>query len=176
MKILKIVYKFLCFASLFIVIMSIKNTSIVTVTKATNTNPNKNLNLNAMARLINTFRDNDINYPKDTYNGIITGYVANCPACSGKLGCTGKNVLDGTTTYLDQTYGTVRIVASSSNLACGSIVRFNLNSISEETITAIVLDRGVTGTALDLLVDNIDTATAKVGSQRITYDVLRFGY
>ena len=75
MKILKIVYKFLCFASLFIVIMSIKNTSIVTVTKATNTNPNKNLNLNAMARLINTFRDNDINYPKDTYASVCKAII-----------------------------------------------------------------------------------------------------
>lgn len=112
-----------------------------------------------------------------TYNGRLTAYVATCPGCSGRLGCTGQNVSDGTMTYNDSTFGSVFIVASSSNLPCGSIVRFNNNTLSSSgVITAIVLDRGVSGTTLDILVDSVATARSKVGSQSITYDVLRMGW
>ena len=61
-----------------------------------------------------------------TLSGKLTAYVANCPGCSGRLGCNGQNVSNGTTTYQDSTFGVVNIVASSSNLPCGSIVRFTL--------------------------------------------------
>lgn len=112
-----------------------------------------------------------------TLNGKLTAYVATCPGCSGRLGCTGQNVSDGTMTYNDNTFGNVFIVASSSNLPCGSIVRFNNNTLSNTgVITAIVLDRGVSGTTLDILVDSVETARTKVGSSQITYDVLRMGW
>ena len=104
---------------------------------------------------------------------MLTGYAANCPLCGGTLGCTGQNVLDGTTTYQDKDYGTVKIVASSKSLPCGSIVNFSLNN---ENITAIVLDRGVTGTALDLLVESEAYALSNVGRKNISYQILRFGY
>jgi len=150
--------------------------SITNETKTTNSNINKNVNLNAMAKVINNFAMSDINTVLDTYFGKITGYVANCPECSGKLGCTGQNVLDGTTTYYDSTYGTVRIVASSQSLPCGSIVKFDMPSLQENSIIAIVLDRGVTGTTLDILVDSENTAITKVGSRKMNYDILRFGW
>ena len=102
----------------------------------------------------------------------MTAYVADCPLCGGTLGCTGQNVLDGTTTYNDNQYGTVRIMASSTSLSCGSIVQYNYNN---EKITAIVLDRGVTGTNLDLLVSSENEAYS-IGRRNITYDVLRFGW
>ena len=76
----------------------------------------------------------------------------------------------------DEDYGMVNIVASSSNLPCGSIVSFNLDSISDKTITAIVLDRGVLGTNLDLLVESEEYARMYVGGRKITYNVLRKGY
>lgn len=130
-----------------------------------------------MAKVIDNFRYEDLNQVLDSYHGTLTGYVANCPLCSGKLGCTGQNVLDGTTIYSDSQYGNVNIVASSSSLPCGSIVRFKNNGIStEDEITAIVLDRGVTGTSLDLLVDSTETALTKVGRKKINYDILRFGW
>lgn len=173
----KKLYKIICSCVLMAIILCFQNSSITTETKASNDNLNKNLNLNAMAKVVKTFAMEDLNTVLDTYVGTLTGYVANCPACSGKLGCTGQNVLDGTTTYNDATYGTVRIVASSSSLPCGSIVKFkNYTLTTEGSITAIVLDRGVTGTTLDILVDSTATAITQVGSRKISYDILRFGW
>jgi len=138
-----------------------------------NDNSNKTLDLTAMAVKIEEIRMKDIYSPLDTYVGYLTGYVADCPLCGGTLGCTGQNVLDGRiTTYDDVDYGTVRIMASSTSLACGSIVSYMEN---DKKITAIVLDRGVVGTNLDLLVGNVDEAYA-IGKKYITYDVLRFGW
>ena len=141
--------------------------------KTRNNNLNKTLDLTAMALKIDEINHNDLYYPLDTYNGVLTGYAANCPLCGGTLGCTGQNVLDGTTTYQDKDYGTVKIVASSKSLPCGSIVNFSLNN---ENITAIVLDRGVTGTALDLLVESEAYALSNGGRKNISYQILRFGY
>lgn len=137
-----------------------------------NDNSNKVLDLTAMAIKYEEIRMKDLYYPLDTFVGDLTGYVADCPLCGGTLGCTGQNVLDGTTTYNDKQYGSVRIMASSSNLACGSIVTYTLNN---EKVTAIVLDRGVLGTDLDLLVGSLDQAYS-IGRRNITYDVLRFGW
>ena len=86
------------------------------------------------------------------------------------------NIKDGTTTYPDSQYGTVNIVASSANLPCGSIVKFDAPRISSEPIIAIVLDRGVPGNDLDLLSPNYDYAIGTVGRFNATYDVLRSGW
>lgn len=112
------------------------------------------------------------------YRGDLTGYVAHCPACYGTLACKPKYDVykNGVVTYPDTEYGNVRIVASSKNLKCGSIVKFNLKTISSEPIYAIVLDRGVLGTDLDLLVATEDEAIKKVGRRDTTYEVLRFGW
>lgn len=147
-----------------------------TETKTNNSNINKTIDLNAMAIKIEEIKKNDLYTPIDSYNGFITGYAANCPLCGGTLGCTGQNVLDGTTTYQDKEYGEVRIVASSLRMPCGSIVEFQLDTVSSSPITAIVLDRGVTGTSLDLLVENEEYALNYVGRKNITYNVLRYGY
>lgn len=144
--------------------------------KIINENINKNIDLVAKAQKEYEFIANDLYAPIDYYNGYLTGYAANCPLCGGTLGCTGQNVLDGTTKVYDEDYGMVNIVASSSNLPCGSIVSFNLDSISDKPITAIVLDRGVIGTNLDLLVESEEYARMYVGGRKITYNVLRKGY
>ena len=144
--------------------------------KIINENINKNIDLVAKAQKEYEFIANDLYAPIDYFNGYLTGYAANCPLCGGTLGCTGQNVLDGTTKVYDEDYGMVNIVASSSNLPCGSIVSFNLDSISDKPITAIVLDRGVLGTNLDLLVQSEEYARMYVGGRKITYNVLRKGY
>lgn len=144
--------------------------------KITNENLNKTLDLNAMAFKYNEIKMNDKFMVLDTFTGDLTGYGALCPACNGHLGCTGKWVGDGTTTYDDIDYGNVRIVASSKNLPCGSIVTFDAPYISKEKITAIVLDRGVLGNDLDLLVESEAYALKYVGRHKLTYDVLRFGW
>ncbi len=146
-------------------------------TKTYSDNINKNVNLSTMALKADEFKENDIYSIKDTYTGDLTGYVYNCPLCGGTLGCKPSyDISDYKTTYYDEVYGTVRIVASSSNLPCGSIVRIYSSRISEEPTIAIVLDRGVRGNALDLLSESNEYAYNIIGRSVITYDVLRFGY
>lgn len=145
-------------------------------TKTYSNNTNKNVNLSTMALKVEEIKENDIYSAKDTFTGDLTGYVFNCPLCNGTLGCLYKyDITDGKTTYPDETYGEVRIVASSKNLPCGSIVRFNVNRLSSEPIIAIVLDRGVRGNALDLLSKDVEYAL-NLGRVVITYDVLREGW
>ena len=172
-KHLKLSIQIVC---LIIAVMVVVGTSNGDETKVNNNNLNKSLDLRVMALKAEESINNDIYAAKDSYFGDLTGYVANCPLCGGHLACMPKlDVLSGITTYEDETYGSVRIVASSRNLACGSIVRFD-SSIEEEPIVAIVLDRGVTGTNLDLLVGNVKEATKNIGRKKISYDVLRKGW
>lgn len=146
--------------------------------KVENDNINKTINLNTMA--IKVFEANALAKftPKDTFTGDLTGYAYNCPLCNGTLACAPKyNVKDGTTTYDDVDYGKVYIVASSKNLPCGSILRFQSNRVKEDgDVLAIVLDRGVTGTSLDLLTPSEEYASKYIGRSSITYDVLRNGW
>ena len=145
--------------------------------KSYSDNQNKTVNLSTMALKAEEFKENDIYSAKDTFTGDLTGYVFNCPLCNGTLGCKRSyDITDGRDYYDDPIYGRVKIVASSSNLPCGSIVRFSSKRISEEPVIAIVLDRGVVGNALDLLSPNLEYAYNNVGRSVITYDVLRFGY
>lgn len=174
---IKTLYKIICSTVLVGTILCFQNSTITSESSSVNTNVNKTVDLNAMAKVIENFHQTDLSSILDTYYGTLTGYVADCPLCTGYLGCNNQNVLDGTTTYQDAPYGVVRIVASSTSLPCGSIVRFKNATLSPTgEITAIVLDRGVTGTSLDLLVDSVDTAITKVGSKKINYDILRFGW
>lgn len=144
--------------------------------KVSNDNLNKTVNLSTMALKISEFNYDLLYGAKDTYTGDLTGYVYNCPLCNGHLGCLYKyNIMDGTTTYQDKDYGLVNIVASSSNLPCGSIIRFNSERISSSPVYAIVLDRGVLGNAIDFLSESTEYAY-KVGRSSITYDVLRSGW
>ncbi len=161
----------------FVIIFGFNSVSMKKVSsKIDNESINKNIDLVAKAQKEEEFIKNDIYSPIDYYNGFLTGYVANCPACTGYLGCNGQNVLDGTTTYFDDMYGEVFIVASSSNLPCGSIVEFDFPNISSSKIVAIVLDRGVLGTNLDLLVESEEFAINNIGGKLISYNVLRRGY
>jgi len=138
---------------------------------------NRVINLTTMALKLEEDIKNDLYSAKDTFTGDITGYGADCPLCGGTLACKPSYyVKDGTIHYPDLDYGNVRIVASSKNLPCGSIVRFNLSKISSEPVIAIVLDRGVLGNDLDLLVPTNDEANYTVGRNTTSYDVLREGW
>ncbi len=163
--------------SLLIVFVVISSSYVhIMENKTYSNNINKNVNLSTMALKVDEFKSNDIYSVKDTFTGDLTGYVYNCPLCNGHLGCLyNYNVMDGTTTYDDEVYGKVRIVASSKNLACGTIVRFNTDRISNDPVYAIVLDRGVYGNALDLLSEDLNYALT-LGRSTITYDVLREGW
>ena len=142
--------------------------------KVTNNNLNLSLDLNAMAAKVEEDIQNDIYSSKDTFTGYLTGYAADCPLCGGHLACMPSlDVLHGNVNYQDATYGDVRIVASSKNLTCGTVIKFQ--SVSGP-ITAIVLDRGVSGTAIDLLTPTENYAISNVGRSIITYDVIRKGW
>ncbi len=154
-------------------------------TYSTNENINKSIDLSTMALYINKEEEQRANEEAlqtylygslDSYTGDLTGYGADCALCTGRLACTGVDVTDGTDTYTDDTYGEIKIVASSSNLPCGSIIRFESSRVSDEPVIAIVLDRGVLGNDIDLLTPSEDYALRYIGRSKITYDVLRFGW
>ena len=165
-----------CFCLLGLIIIS---TSKIRDFKGTiyNDNINKTINLSTMALKLEEEISNDLYATKDTYTGDLTGYTADCPLCSGRLACAPNyEVLNGTETYPDNSYGTVRIVASSKNLPCGTIIRFNKQNISNDPIIAIVLDRGVVGNEIDLLSNNYEYAVRTIGRSSISYDILRTGW
>lgn len=161
---------------IFIVLVANTSHNIYEI-KIENESINNTLNLSTMALKIIEINNADKYAAKDTFTGDLTGYAYNCPLCGGKLGCMPSyNIKDGTVTYPDEDYGNVRIVASSKNLPCGSIVRFNSDRVANNETFAIVLDRGVSGNALDLLVPDESYASKYIGRSSITYDVLRNGW
>ncbi len=108
--------------------------------------------------------------------GSMTGYAADCPLCGGHLACSNYDVYrNGVVTYPDASYGDVRIVASSKKLPCGSIIAIN-SSLTNEPMLAIVLDRGVGGNNLDLLVASEAEAYKNIGRRSASYSVLRSGW
>ena len=165
---MKVVNYFVRMSIVIFMLIIAKSSSDIKMAVVENDNLNKTVNITTMAMKIMEVED-VIKY--------LTGYAYNCPLCNGTLGCMPKyNIKDGTTTYKDYEYGEVKIVASSKNLACGSIVRFNSSRVGEGEQFAIVLDRGVGGYALDLLTPSEDYASRYIGRSQITYDVLRSGW
>ncbi|MCR5787944.1 MAG: hypothetical protein K6G37_02550 [Bacilli bacterium] len=160
-----------------IAIFIIESSTSKTNAKVENENFNRNVDLTTMSLKVNEMAEDDLFTALDTFTGQLTGYAHDCPLCGGTLACAASyNVRDRRDYYPDKEYGTVKIVASSKNLSCGSIIRFNKPSLSSEPIIAIVLDRGVPGNNLDLLVPTEDYAIRNVGRSTVTYDVLRKGW
>lgn len=174
---MKVVNYFARMILIIFVLVIAKYSSSEKIAMVENDNLNKTVNLTTMAMKIIEVEDTLKYTAIETYTGDLTGYAYNCPLCGGTLGCMPKyNIKDGTITYKDYEYGEVNIVASSSNLACGSIVRFKSDRVGEGDSFAIVLDRGVLGTALDLLTPSEEYAAKYIGRSKITYDVLRKGW
>lgn len=168
------------------VVFGIKSSSYKMETLSSNENVNRSVNLSTMALYINKEEEQKANEEAlqkylwgslDSYTGDLTGYGAFCPMCSGRLACMSNlDLSNGKTYYDDKTYGSVQIVASSKNLPCGTIIKFEAVHISENPIIAIVLDRGVLGNDIDLLSPSEEYASRYVGRTKITYDVLRMGW
>ncbi len=176
-KILRSIKKVVELFLLLLVVVFVESSSNKKDNKILNDNYNKAIDLSIMALKLKEDIANDLYSAKDTFTGDLTGYSADCPLCNGHLACLPNYyVLDGTDTYQDMSYGNVRIVASSKNLACGTIIRFNSAHISNEPVLAIVLDRGVLGNDIDLLTPSEEYALRYVGRSVITYDVLRSGW
>ncbi len=174
---LQSIWKFVQLAVIVILVIVVDSSNTEVEMKVVNDNYNKSIDLATMALKLKEDIANDLYSAKDTYTGDLTGYTADCPLCSGRLACLPNyNVLSGLDTYNDISYGNVRIVASSSNLACGTIIRFNKPNIATDPIIAIVLDRGVLGNDIDLLTNNLEYAYSSIGRSTITYDILRNGW
>lgn len=163
-------------ALLVLLVIFVESSNNIKETKVLNDNVNKSIDLATMAMKLKEDIANDLYSAKDTFTGDLTSYLPTCPLCSGRLACLPNyNVLNGTETYQDISYGNVKIVASSKNLPCGSIIRLNKSKLADEPVLAIVLDRGVLGADLDLLTSSMDYAKM-VGRSTVTYDVLRNGW
>lgn len=184
----KFIY-FLNIIKLFIIVIALlclKSSSSKTQIFSANENINKSIDLSTMAIYINKEEEEKANEEAmqkylwgvlDSYTGDLTGYGAYCPLCTGHLACMSSlDLSNGRTTYEDKTYGEVRIVASSKNLPCGTIIKFDSKIISDGPVLAIVLDRGVLGNDIDLLSPSEQYAADHVGRSKITYDVLRMGW
>lgn len=134
----------------------------------------------------------------ETYTGILTGYGPDCVGCgnfnTGKVSTsTGyhiANIVDGkiepafTITYNDSEFGEVRIVAADDDIPFYSIVRITVPDW-DESVTAIVLDRGSTVgfdncrsdrgclTNFDLLYASESESLGK--TQNVKFEILRSG-
>ncbi len=164
------------FSALFMLQKNTYNNSILAV--ALNTNLNKVLDSKIIENSQNEIYNEGLYNTMYSFTGDLTGYAGDCPLCSGYLACPPRtNVLEEGIYYDDSTYGTIRIVASSKSYPCGTIIRFNVNKLSDEPIIAIILDRGVGGNDIDLLTDSEDNAIKSIGRVRSQeFEVLRQGW
>lgn len=167
---------------LLIFIFSIKNENVVKteLTVAMNDSNNRVLEKRIIEKSQNNLYQKSIEDPESLYkfNGELTGYSGDCPLCSGYLACPPRtNVLKSGIYFDDKTYGKIRIVASSKNYPCGTILKFKVNKISKDPIIAIVLDRGVSGNTIDLLTDSEASALKNIGRvKNLNFEVLREGW
>ena len=176
-KIIKILSYSVKIMMFITVLFVIESSSTKVQGKVENENLNKNVDLTTMALKVSEMAENDLYTAIDTLTGSLTGYSHDCPLGGGTLACAPSyNVRDRRDYYPDKEYGVVKIVASSKNLPCGTIIRFNQPRISQDPIFAIVLDRGVPGNNLDLLVETEEYASRYIGRSTVTYDVLRRGW
>lgn len=112
------------------------------------------------------------------FEGTMTGYGADCEGCGGRVGCPpSQNVKNGNIYFNDQEYGKINIVAADKSIPCGSIVKITNSTLGKEVV-AIVLDRGgaIKGTKFDFLVKSESEASKKVGKQKVTYELVRWGW
>lgn len=170
--------KAIVFVSIVLFSFKSSNLDITSLTIALNSNLTKNVDKQIIEEKQKELFVEGLYNPKYSFTGDLTGYVGDCPLCSGYLACPPRtNVLKKGIYYNDKTYGTLRIVASSKNYPCGTVISFKVNKLSSEPIIAIILDRGVGGNDIDLLTDSLDKAVKNIGRVRdLEFNVLREGW
>lgn len=123
------------------------------------------------------------------YVGKMTGYGADCAGCTGTVACKTKtgsswNLIKDGTSYTDDEYGTVRILAAAlSKFPCGTIIKVDSSTMG--TFNAIVLDTGgamrkawSNGTVLMDLAFTSETSEGIHNStnNNVKYSVQRWGW
>ncbi len=110
--------------------------------------------------------------------GIMTGYSGYCKGCGGRTGCPPRqDVRNGNIYFEDKEYGKINIVATDKKIPCGSILEITNSTLGKKVI-AVALDRGgaIKGTRLDFLVNSEEEASKKIGKQKVTYQIIRWGW
>lgn len=128
--------------------------------------------------MYNNFEDavhNSQFYPT-SFVGKLVHYGPDCPACGGHLGCNGQDARNGNIYYNDPEFGKVRIVAMSSTIPCGSMIKINVDAYDKDGMYAIVLDRGVSGAMVDLLKESNKSKSPVRTVNGVTFDIVRYGY
>lgn len=115
-------------------------------------------------------------YYPTSFVGKLVHYGPDCPECSGRLGCNGQDARNGNIYYNDSEYGKVRIVAMSSTIPCGSMIKINVNAYDKDGMYAIVMDRGVSGPMVDLLKPSASSPAPVRTVDGVTFDIVRYGY
>ena len=134
----------------------------------------------ATVKEVNTFDEivaNGKESPVKTV-GIMTGYSGYCVGCGGRTGCPPRqDVRNGNIYFDDKEYGKINIVATDKKIPCGSIIEITDSTLGEKVV-AIALDRGgaINGSRLDFLVKSEEEASRKIGKQKVTYQIVRWGW
>lgn len=123
------------------------------------------------------------------YVGKMTGYGADCKGCTGTVSCKTKsgstwNLIKDGTSYTDDEYGSVRILAAAlTKFPCGTIIKVDSSTMG--TFNAIVLDTGgamrkawSNGTVLMDLAFTSETSEGIHNStnNNVKYSVQRWGW
>ncbi len=123
------------------------------------------------------------------YVGKMTGYGADCAGCTGTVSCKTKlgntwNLIKDGTSYTDDEYGKVRILAAAlTKFPCGTIIKVESSTMG--TFNAIVLDTGgamrkawSNGTVLMDLAFTSETSEGIHDStnNNVKYNVQRWGW
>lgn len=123
------------------------------------------------------------------YVGKMTGYGADCAGCTGVVACKTKsgktwNLIKDGTSYIDDEYGKVRILAAAlTKFPCGTIIKVESSTMG--TFNAIVLDTGgamrkawSNGTVLMDLAFTSETSEGIHNStnSNVKYNVQRWGW
>lgn len=166
----------LLIVSIFLISSSASVRTNIRVVK--NDTMDKAISYNTIVEAQETLHQKSLYTPEGSFIGQLTGYAGDCPACSGVVACKPRiNVLEKGIYFDDSEYGKIRMVASSKNYPCGTILRFYNKKIQEDPIIAVVMDRGVSGNVIDLLMDNASDARKYVGRiKNLNFDILRLGW
>lgn len=193
----KIVALFLYFIGMMFIaagvvgVNSLDNDTFKKADKALNGNLSKTV---STKQLVKSFRELDKkslnpvmydNFQDAVYNskyyptsfvGKLVHYGPDCPECGGHLGCNGQDARNGNIYYNDSEFGKLRVVAMSSTIPCGSIIRINVAAYDPNGMYAIVLDRGVSGNMVDLLKESAKSSSPVRTVDGVTFDIVRYGY
>lgn len=112
-------------------------------------------------------------YPT-SFKAKLVHYGPDCASCGGRLGCNGQNAKNGNIYYNDKEFGKIRIVAASTLLPCGSILKINLDAY--DNMYVIVLDRGVDSSMIDLLKESQRSKSPVRTVNNVVFDIVRYGY